>query len=106
IADAGWGEIKRQLEYKCAWYGRTLIKVDRWFPSSKTCSCCGHKLEKLALSVRGWTCPDCGAIHDRDVNAAQNLLTAGMSQLGPSESGDLLADGAVVNAPREARTIA
>lgn len=87
IADAGWGEFRRQLEYKCAWYGRTLVVIDRWLPSSKTCSACGHKLEKLALSVRGWTCPDCGAIHDRDHNAAQVIVAAGMRQLGPDEPG-------------------
>lgn len=104
IADAGWGEIRRMLEYKCAWYGRTLVTVDRWFPSSKTCSACGHKLEKLALSVRGWTCPDCGVVHDRDHNAAINIAAAGMLQLGPCEAGDLRADGAEVDAPCEART--
>lgn len=104
IADAGWGEIRRQLEYKCAWYGRTLVVVDRWLPSSKTCSTCGHKLEKLALSVRGWTCPDCGVIHDRDHNAAINIAAAGMLQLGPREAGDLRADAEAVSSAREART--
>ncbi|TFZ81263.1 transposase [Candidatus Macondimonas diazotrophica] len=109
IADAGWGEITRQLEYKCAWYGRTLVKVDRWFPSSKTCSACGHKLERLALSVRGWTCPDCGAIHDRDINAGQNILLAGMSQIGGREDRDLRREGGALagdgeTAPDELRT--
>ncbi len=104
IADAGWGEIRRQLEYKCRWYGRTLIVLDRFFPSSKTCSKCEHKLDELRLDVREWTCPKCGAIHDRDINAAQNLLAAGMRQLGGRESRDLLVDGAAVNAPVEART--
>lgn len=102
IADAGWGEFRRQLDYKCRWYGRTLVVIDRWFPSSKTCSECGHKLEKLALSIRGWACPDCGTIHDRDHNAAQNIVAAGMQQLGPSGSGDLRADGP--RGPGEART--
>ena len=106
IADAGWGEITRQLEYKCAWYGRTLVKVDRWLPSSRTC---GHKLERLALSVRGWTCPGCGAVHDRDHNAAKCIVAAGMLQLGPSESGDLRREGGALagngeTAPGELRT--
>lgn len=102
ISDAGWGELVRQLEYKCAWYGRTLVKVDRWFPSSKTCSACGHKIEKLALSVRGWTCPDCGAVHDRDRNAAQNIVAAAMLRLGPGEPGDLRVEGP--RGPGETRT--
>lgn len=104
IADAGWGEIRRQLEYKCAWSGRTLVVVDRWYPSSKTCSSCQHKLEKLALSVRGWACPHCGAAHDRDHNAAKNLLTEGVASLARVNPGDLRVDGADVNAPRETRT--
>lgn len=102
ISDAGWGEIRKQLDYKCAWYGRTLVVVDRWLPSSKTCSACGHRLERLALSVRGWTCPDCGAVHDRDRNAAQVIAAAGMLQLGPREAGDLRVEGP--RGPGEART--
>ena len=104
IADAGWGEFRRQIEYKAKWYGRTIVTVDRWFPSSKTCSHCGHNLDELRLNVRQWTCPKCGATHDRDINAAQNLLVAGMHQLAGGEHRDLRADGASVNAPREART--
>lgn len=104
IADAGWREIRRQLEYKCQWYGRTLIVLDKWSPSSKTCSKCEHRLDELQLDVREWTCPKCGAIHDRDINAAQNLLAAGMRQLGGSECRDLRVDGVVVNAPVETRT--
>jgi putative transposase len=73
ISDAGWGEFRRQLEYKTVWYGSKLVVADRWFPSSKTCSDCGHKLGKLLLSVRGWDCPMCGVVHDRDLNAAINL---------------------------------
>lgn len=78
ISDAGWGELVRQLTYKAQWYGRELIKIDRWFPSSKRCGSCGYIVDKLPLSVREWTC-QCGAIHDRDINAAQNILAAGLA---------------------------
>jgi len=78
LSDAAFGEIRRLLEYKAAWHGRTLVVVDRWYPSSKTCSCCGHVLKELALSVREWTCPACGACHNRDRNAAVNLLREGL----------------------------
>ncbi len=81
IADVGWGCFVRQLEYKAAWYGRTVIKIDRWYPSSKTCSACGYILETLTLDVREWICPVCGVRHDRDVNAAGNVLTEGLSAL-------------------------
>ena len=77
ISDCGWGEFRRQLEYKCERYGRRLIVIDRWYPSSKTCSACGHLLAELNLSTRHWTCPSCGARHDRDINAAKNILAAG-----------------------------
>jgi putative transposase len=77
IADCGWGEFRRQLAYKCQQYGRELVVIDRWYPSSKTCSACGYRLAELSLSARRWTCPACGARHDRDVNAAQNILAAG-----------------------------
>jgi putative transposase len=77
ISDAGWGELVRQLEYKSQWYGRALVKIDQWFPSSKRCGNCGHVVERLPLSVREWDCPECGAHHDRDVNAAQNILAVG-----------------------------
>lgn len=75
VSDAGWSELRRQLEYKCAWYGRDLVVIDRWFPSSKLCNACGALQDKMPLKVREWTCA-CGAVHDRDVNAARNLLTA------------------------------
>jgi putative transposase len=70
MSDVGWGELVRQLEYKAAWYGRTLIAIDRYFPSSKLCSVCGYQMPSLPLKIRQWTCPECGAVHDRDVNAA------------------------------------
>lgn len=93
IGDAGWGEIRRKLDYKCQWYGKTLVVVDQWFPSSKTCSKCNHKLDELRLNVRQWVCPKCGTEHDRDVNAATNILLAGMSQVYGREDRELLTDG-------------
>ena len=79
ISDCGWGEFRRQLAYKCQRYGRQLVVIDRWYPSSKTCSACGHLLAELNLSTRTWRCPSCGARHDRDVNAAKNILAAGQA---------------------------
>ncbi|MFE5119520.1 RNA-guided endonuclease InsQ/TnpB family protein [Streptomyces sp. NPDC056669] len=78
ISDAAWTDLRMMLEYKCAWYGRELVTVDRWFPSSKLCGACGTVREKLPLNVREWTC-DCGTVHDRDVNAARNILAAGLA---------------------------
>jgi putative transposase len=78
ISDASWSELRTQLEYKCAWYGRDLVVVDRFFPSSKLCGECGTVQAGLPLNVREWTCA-CGAVHDRDVNAARNLLAAGLA---------------------------
>lgn len=77
IADASWSEFVRQLEYKSAWYGRTLVKVDRFYPSSKTCSCCGHVNQDLVLSDREWTCTNCHTVIDRDLNAAYNIASEG-----------------------------
>ncbi|WP_433472537.1 RNA-guided endonuclease InsQ/TnpB family protein [Spirillospora sp. CA-142024] len=82
ISDCGWGEFRRQLEYKAERAGRTLIVIDRWYPSSKTCSACGHLLAKLSLSTRAWTCPGCRTRHDRDHNAAKNILAAGRAVAG------------------------
>jgi putative transposase len=79
ISDCGWGEFRRQLEYKAAAAGRCLIVIDRWYPSSKTCSACGHLLASLSLGTRTWQCPSCGTRHDRDVNAAKNILAAGLA---------------------------
>lgn len=81
-----WFEFVRQLEYKAEWYGRTVVKVDRYFPSSQTCHACGTvRQTKLTLSQRTWTCESCGSELDRDVNAAKNILTAGLagSACGP-----------------------
>jgi putative transposase len=79
ISDASWGELVRQLEYKCDWYGRTFVKIDRWFPSSKRCGHCGHIVDKLPLNIREWDCPKCETHHDRDINAAKNILAAGLA---------------------------
>ncbi len=86
ISDAGWSEFVRQLEYKSKWYGRTLVGIDKWYPSSKRCSVCGFVVSKLPLSAREWTCPECGVAHDRDVNAACNILAAGHAVLALGES--------------------
>jgi putative transposase len=79
ILDCGWGGFRRQLEYKCERARRELVVIDRWYPSSKTCSACGHLLAELSLSTRHWTCPQCRARHDRDINAAKNILAAGLA---------------------------
>ena len=79
ISDSGWSELIRQLDYKCRWYGRTLVAIDRWFPSSKRCSSCGRIVDKMPLNIREWTCPKCGCNHDRDVNASKNILAAGLA---------------------------
>ncbi|MEU0481962.1 transposase [Streptosporangium sp. NPDC006013] len=76
VHDAGWSQFVAMLEYKAARYGRTFVKIDRWFPSSKLCSACGTVADSMPLKVRSWVCA-CGAVHDRDVNAAINILTEG-----------------------------
>lgn len=86
IADASWSEFTRQLEYKAAWYGRTFTQISRWYPSSQICSTCGHRDGKKALSVREWACPECGTIHDRDVNAAININTVGHTEIQACQS--------------------
>ncbi len=79
ISDVGWSEFVSQLEYKAAWYGRTLVKIDKWYPSSKRCFDCGHVLDSLSLDIRVWTCPECGVVHDRDLNAARNIHAVGLT---------------------------
>ena len=81
IVDAGWGEFVRQLQYKAEWYGRAFVKVNRWYPSSQICSNCGHKDGKKTLGVREWICSECGIVHDRDINAAININTAGLAEI-------------------------
>ncbi|WP_299232384.1 RNA-guided endonuclease TnpB family protein [uncultured Halomonas sp.] len=87
ISDAGWGEFVRQLEYKAEWAGRQLVKVSRWLPSSKVCHGCGHRVEKLPLSQRRWHCAGCGGAIDRDINAANNIRTAGLAGLACGATG-------------------
>ena len=81
ISDASWSAFTSMLDYKCNFYGKTLVKVDRFFPSSKTCSYCGHKMESMTLDIRNWTCPNCMTNHDRDWNAAVNIERKGFSDL-------------------------
>ncbi len=87
ISDCGWRTFRDMLEYKAARYGRRVIVIDRWFPSSKMCSACGHVLAELSLKVRTWQCPSCGTRHDRDVNAAKNILAAGLAVAGDTFPG-------------------
>jgi putative transposase len=79
ISDASWSEFVRQLEYKALWYGRELVGIDKWYPSSKRCFDCGFVTAKMPLEIRSWTCPNCKSVHDRDVNAAKNILAAGLA---------------------------
>ena len=82
ISGCGWRTFRRLLEYKAARYGRHLIVIDRWYPSSKTCPACGHLIAELSLGTRTWPCPSCGTRHDRDINAAKNILAAGLAVAG------------------------
>jgi putative transposase len=88
IADMGFYKLRRQLEYKSSWRGGQVVLADRWYPSSKMCSCCGFRLESLGLDVRHWTCPRCGASHDRDLNAAINLRNMTVSSTAAACGGE------------------
>ena len=81
IADVGWSEFVSQLAYKAQWYGRCLVRIDKWYPSSKRCFECGHILDSLTLDTRQWACPACGVVHDRDINAARNIHAVGLTVL-------------------------
>jgi putative transposase len=92
ISDAGWGQFCTMLKYKSEWEGRIYIEIDRFFPSSKTCSNCLHQLDNLSLDMRSWQCPKCQTVHDRDINAAMNIRDEGLR---------LLAGGHLANASRQ-----
>lgn len=85
ISDVGWHQIIRMLEYKSAWYGRSFVQIDKFYPSSKRCSGCGYLSAKMPLSIRSWECPECLVNHDRDINAAKNILKAGKAILAGAE---------------------
>lgn len=90
ISDVGWGEFRHMLGYKAEQAGKRLAVIDRWYPSTKTCSTCGHLLASISLGTRHWTCPDCGARHDRDVNAAKNIIVAaGLAETQNTCGGDV-----------------
>lgn len=97
IADSGWSEFVRQLEYKAKWYDKRVIKIDRWYPSSKTCSNCDYVIDKLPLNIRQWKCPKCSQEHDRDINAAKNILRQGLNVYSTERSLTNVEGKALVN---------
>jgi len=101
ISDVGWSEFVTQLEYKAQWYGRNLVKIDKWYPSSKRCFACGHLLDSLSLDVREWICPECGSHHDRDSNAAKNIHAVGLTVF--EACGEAVRPGAVKAKPGKPR---
>lgn len=90
IQDCSWSRFVAMLEYKADRYGRTIIKIDKWYPSSKTCSTCGYKVDEMPLNVREWTCPKCGIKHDRDINASINILQEGIKSMNGRNDQDSL----------------
>jgi len=78
ISDASWSSFNTMLKYKAIWYGREIVVIDRFFPSSKLCNVCGWKYVDLNLSIRNWICPECGSKHNRDINAAINIRNEGL----------------------------
>jgi len=85
ISDASWSRFVEMLKYKSEWYGRTFHQINRWYPSSKTCSSCGHLHDSMPLNIRNFSCEKCHAEHDRDINAAKNILTVGHTELACGE---------------------
>ncbi|NEO11721.1 MULTISPECIES: RNA-guided endonuclease TnpB family protein [unclassified Moorena] len=102
ISDLGWGTFVNFLSYKCEKEGKVLVEINRWFPSSKTCSNCHYRIKELPLDVRSWTCPSCGTHHDRDGNAAKNIRAEGIRMLSSSGTGEVNASGEEVR-PRRGR---
>ncbi|NEP31958.1 MULTISPECIES: RNA-guided endonuclease TnpB family protein [Moorena] len=102
ISDLGWGIFVNFLSYKCEKEGKVLVEINRWFPSSKTCSNCHYQIKELPLDVRAWTCPSCGTHHDRDGNAANNIRAEGIRMLSSSGTGEVNASGEEVR-PRRGR---
>jgi putative transposase len=92
LSDASFGSFLRMLEYKCEWYGRTLVGIDRWYPSSKTCSACGYIHNRLQLRDRTWTCENCNTVLDRDLNASKNILAVGTTVLARGENVSLVSN--------------
>lgn len=92
LHDASFGNFLRMLEYKCEWYGRELVGIDKWYPSTKTCSTCGYVLDSISLGTRSWECPKCKSRHDRDVNAAKNILAVGTTVLARGENVSLVSN--------------
>ncbi|NEP24446.1 RNA-guided endonuclease TnpB family protein [Moorena sp. SIO3I6] len=100
ISDLGWGTFVNFLSYKCDKEGKVLVEIDRWFPSSKTCSNCHYRIKELPLDIRTWTCPSCGTHHDRDGNAAKNIRAEGIRMLSSSGTGEVNASGEEVRPKR------
>jgi putative transposase len=101
IHESSWATLVGMIQYKCEWYGKTFYQINRYYPSSKTCSCCSNKIEKLSLSEREWKCPSCGTLHDRDYNAAINILKEGQKDLYSTslvrrEAGEIIVPSALV----------
>jgi putative transposase len=104
IADVGWGNFRRMLEYKTKWYGSRLIVMDRWYPSSKKCSCCGEINHDLRPIDKIWSCARCGAVHDRDENAAKNICQYGLDIINTESSSGIYACGQNVS-PSEMKAV-
>jgi putative transposase len=93
VMDLGWGMFRRWLEYECERYDTVVYKVDKWYPSSKTCHCCGYVNKELRLSDREWVCPNCGATIDRDRNAAMNLRDCFVNEINTAGTAGIHASG-------------